>query len=782
MINGLSNYINIISIFNNIKLALCYFLAGLLVVHLALEPGLAIPLFPSAGIALGALVIWGNGLWFGVLLGSALFNLTLFLTSSILLKTDVLFICILSLASTLQAVLGAFLIRRFIRFPTELLKDRDIFKFLLLGGPTACFVGSTFIILSAFLLKLDYLPYVHYQWATWWAGGSFGVMIFTPVLLMLLAKNRTLWKQRQKLMSLPLIFMLSVIIILHYRVSDWANESNQFEFKEITSEHTKSLNNNFLTYIDSVASIERFFSSTNHVDITKEDFQKFVKYLLHNKKGINGVSWNPIVLDSDRETFEMAFHAIDVKPFFISELNDQGERVKANKRARYVPVKYIEPMEVNYKALGFDVSSNIVRRKALDKAMVSGAAQATAKISLVQDHTSEAGILLFYPVYSKTSKTPLERENNLLGFVVGVFRVGNITDSVLNQKVYQQAHLSIYDITDGIYTPLYGAVKTATFYQETFKVSEVIIIGGREWLIEFFPTEQYLKENKSWQVWLWFIAALFFISLLGAFLLSISARSHYLKNEVLARTTEIEINRKEIEKKNALLEERNKELELSNIDLDQYAFVASHDLKSPLQAIEQLASWIKEDNDSILPETSIEHINTLQQRIVRMKTMLADLLLYSRISREEFEDKEVHLNELIEQLIEFNNVQPNFIIDCINCEQIIHVKAFPLELAIRNLLSNAIVHHDKKAGCIIIKYSFNDNYHHLSISDDGPGIEQHLHGIATEMFNTLQPRDIIEGSGLGLSIVNKAISKLNGTMSIDSDGKNGSCFHLRWPA
>ena len=80
-----------------------------------------------------------------------------------------------------------------------------------------------------------------------------------------------------------------------------------------------------------------------------------------------------------------------------------------------------------------------------------------------------------------------------------------------------------------------------------------------------------------------------------------------------------------------------------------------------------------------------------------------------------------------------------------------------------------------------IKYSVKDSFHHLSITDDGPGIAPHLQDIATKMFNTLKSRDITEGSGLGLSIVNKAISRLNGTMSIDSDGTNGSCFHLRWP-
>ena len=781
MINNLSRFISIACIFNNIKLALCYFFSGLLFIHLTLEPGLAMPFSPSAGIALGALIIWGNGLWFGVLLGSILLNLTLFLTSPILQDVDVILLSTLSLAQTLQAILGAFLIKRFIRCPTALLKDREIFKFLFLGGPLSCLVGATFIITSAFLLRLDYLPYQHYQWATWWAGGSFGVMIFSPFVLMLSGKNRTLWKQRRKLMILPLIVMLSVVIITYSRVNDWANENNQLAFKEIANEDIKSLNNNFLTYIDAVASIERFYSSTNHLNITKDDFRTFVKYLLLNKEGINGLSWNPVVVDSDREAFETALSDSVDNAFFISELDSQGKRIKANKRSRYVPVKYIEPMNENAKALGFDVSSNLARKKALDRAMLSGTAQATAKISLVQGQKTEAGFLLFYPVYLQKSQTAAERENNILGFIVGVFRVGDITDSILNKKINQQAHLNIYDITDGILTPLYGANETPTFYQKVFEVTEIIIIGGREWVIKFFPTTEYLEDNKSWQVWLWFIAGLFFMSLLGAFLLSISARSHYLTNEVISRTAEIERNRKEIENKNALLEKRNKELELSNTDLDQYAFVASHDLKSPLQAIEQLASWIKEDNISILPEASIEHINTLQQRIVRMKAMLADLLLYSRVSREEFEDKEVHLHKLIKQLIKFNNVQPNFVVGCVNCDQIIHVKAFPLELALRNLLSNAIVHHDKKSGCIIIKYSVKDSFHHLSITDDGPGIAPHLQDIATKMFNTLKSRDITEGSGLGLSIVNKAISRLNGTMSIDSDGTNGSCFHLRWP-
>jgi signal transduction histidine kinase len=115
------------------------------------------------------------------------------------------------------------------------------------------------------------------------------------------------------------------------------------------------------------------------------------------------------------------------------------------------------------------------------------------------------------------------------------------------------------------------------------------------------------------------------------------------------------------------------------------------------------------------------------------------------------------------------------------CDVVITLPRIPLELALRNLIGNAIKHHDKEHGIITIDYALEQNKHIISVSDDGPGIDPGLQEKATEMFQTLKSRDEIEGSGLGLSVVKKSVERFNGSMKIMSDGAHGTTVELGWP-
>ena len=100
---------------------------------------------------------------------------------------------------------------------------------------------------------------------------------------------------------------------------------------------------------------------------------------------------------------------------------------------------------------------------------------------------------------------------------------------------------------------------------------------------------------------------------------------------------------------------------------------------------------------------------------------------------------------------------------------------------LRNLISNAIKHHDKTSGHIEVLYKEENGMHHICVKDDGPGIPQALFDKALEMFQTLKPRDKVEGSGMGLSLSKKTIEHYGGTLTIESDGVNGTSVIIIWP-
>jgi signal transduction histidine kinase len=115
------------------------------------------------------------------------------------------------------------------------------------------------------------------------------------------------------------------------------------------------------------------------------------------------------------------------------------------------------------------------------------------------------------------------------------------------------------------------------------------------------------------------------------------------------------------------------------------------------------------------------------------------------------------------------------------CMPMIKTFATPLETIVRNLLGNAIKHHDKVDGIISITVKEMSAYYEFSVIDDGPGIEPEYHQQIFDLFKTLNPRDQIEGSGMGLSMIKKILDVQGGSITVMSDGKSGSCFTFIWP-
>ena len=220
-------------------------------------------------------------------------------------------------------------------------------------------------------------------------------------------------------------------------------------------------------------------------------------------------------------------------------------------------------------------------------------------------------------------------------------------------------------------------------------------------------------------------------------------------------------------------------LEKSNKDLDQFAYVASHDLKSPLNAIQKIINWIEEDCLDLIPEKSKEHFTLLKSRAQRMSQLLVDLLQYSRIGRYEYKSEMLDLEDLSNNIFELVGLPKKFSYEVEKVK--LTVPRIPFEIVLRNLISNAIKHHDKETGMVKIDCETIRQYYVLKVSDDGSGIPPSLQKRAIEMFQTLQSRDVVEGSGMGLAIVKRILEHYDGYLSIDSDGKNGTTIIVKWP-
>lgn len=222
-------------------------------------------------------------------------------------------------------------------------------------------------------------------------------------------------------------------------------------------------------------------------------------------------------------------------------------------------------------------------------------------------------------------------------------------------------------------------------------------------------------------------------------------------------------------------------LTAANRDLDSFAYAASHDLKAPMRAIDNLSQWLVEDlGDIDLPEKSRDHLATLRTRAQRMEMLLDDLLKYSRIGREEFEAESIDTGELVNEAFSLVAPAGGFQLETKNLPQL-HTIRPPLELCLRNLIDNAIKHHDRNDGIITVAAVDQDEFYEFRVIDDGPGIAPEFHEQIFGMFRSLKPRDVVEGSGIGLAMLKKTIEHYGGTFHVESSVGKGSTFAFTWP-
>lgn len=224
-----------------------------------------------------------------------------------------------------------------------------------------------------------------------------------------------------------------------------------------------------------------------------------------------------------------------------------------------------------------------------------------------------------------------------------------------------------------------------------------------------------------------------------------------------------------------------REMTAINAELNSFTYIASHDLKSPLRGIDQLASWIAEDLEGQLDGNTQKHLALMQNRIKRMEKLLDDLLEYSRAGRSIGDDSLVDTRALIDDIFDLIAVNKPAQLKYLSPMPEFTTQRAPLEVVLRNLIGNAIKHHPGGAIEIYIEAQKRRGGYEFGVGDNGAGIASEHHEKIFTMFQTLKPRDAVEGSGIGLALVKKTVEGRGGTIRVESDGVSGSWFYFTWP-
>jgi PAS domain S-box-containing protein len=229
------------------------------------------------------------------------------------------------------------------------------------------------------------------------------------------------------------------------------------------------------------------------------------------------------------------------------------------------------------------------------------------------------------------------------------------------------------------------------------------------------------------------------------------------------------------------LEAKQAELIRSNKDLEQFAYVASHDLKAPLRAIELLVQWITEGLDGYDVNNVQENLVLLSKRTQRLNRLLDDLLAYSRAGRKVGAHRMTDTHALVLDVAQLVNPPPTISISVEGQLPTFSTHSAPLEQVLRNLISNAVKHHPGPEGRIVVSCREQGDHYLFAVEDDGEGIPKEYADRVFEMFQTLKSRDQVEGSGMGLAIVNRIVQWQGGRVWFEpAPSERGTVFKFQW--
>lgn len=230
-----------------------------------------------------------------------------------------------------------------------------------------------------------------------------------------------------------------------------------------------------------------------------------------------------------------------------------------------------------------------------------------------------------------------------------------------------------------------------------------------------------------------------------------------------------ELKSLEIQKENLL-----KKLEKSNDELQEYAHVVSHDLKSPLRSINALVNWIKDDNEGVLTEETMSHLEMIDTTLEKMEQLISDVLEYSSVGSENAAPEKVDLQEVLADIETLLHCPEHITLTIHPDLPTVNGDKVKLQQLFQNLMSNAIRYCDKEKGLIEVGFTENKTHYTFSVKDNGIGIPKEYHDKIFKIFQSLNNHK--DSTGIGLSIVKKIVDLYKGSIWLESTVGEGTTF------
>lgn len=524
-----------------LALAALYALTGKLGLLLAAQTEFATVIWPPSGIALGMLLAYGYRIWPGVLIGSMMINGHLagtYETWETVFSAKGLGTFLTGCGAALQAVVGRYLILRIFDFPLQIEKGRDAFCFLAVAGPISCLISAT-VGTYALCYFMD-LPEEQAltNWMAWWAGDTFGVLAFMPLVLIICSNmDKKFAEKERRLSPLPTGALLAVILSIVATLMAWKvmtvhlEHKNQDLFESRVYEAQRALFYRLASYQSGLLGGAGFFSGSSYVSLS--EWKAFVRSaaIAENYAGISGIGF---IVPVEKDALDD----------YVAQQRAKGRAdfdVKPDRHAEnFFIIQYIEPQKSNSEAVGLNIAFEKKRLEAAIRARDTGKPSVTKKINLVQDAQKSPGFLLLHPVYydDMPLDTVEERRAALQGWIYAPFLAREFLEATGGRGSFaSDLFLQIYDGgTEDAESVIYNNRGVYNSQQPLYVIKKTEEVLGQEWTLVWSSTphlEQRIISNEPFVI---LFSGMAFTSLLSMFLIVISQRTEVVKREVERKT------------------------------------------------------------------------------------------------------------------------------------------------------------------------------------------------------------------------------------------------------
>ena len=361
--------------------------------------------------------------------------------------------------------------------------------------------------------------------------------------------------------------------------------------------------------------------------------------------------------------------------------------------------------------------------------------------------------------FKKNYKESIEAEKEKYSNIIANMNMGLL--EVDNEDYIQFANQSFCDMSG--YTLLDILGKKAAELFLTSESKKILSKKIKERINGSYDSYELIAKNKNGETRHWLISGASNYNVSGKVIGSIGIHLDIT-------------NQKNLEKqKNELLVK----LEKQNEQLNNYAQIVSHDLKSPLRSIHSLISWIKEDNDKEFNEQTRQYLGMIEGKVEKMDHLIQGILTYSKVDTEDVRDEMVSVDEIINNIIDIIHLPEHINIKVIKKLPTLKADNFRIQQLFQNIIGNAVNYIDKPEGLIEVDFEESKKHYVFSIKDNGPGIALENQEKIFKMFQSFTNHE--SSTGIGLSIVKRIVENYKGKIWIESELEKGTTFFVKLP-